>query len=157
MRGKRALSIGDAGMEQDVNQVVTEIDAITSVEDTEQLKSLERAITEYFAHSDAAHHVQVWFRLFERFPEEDAYEMFWSILHDIEALPDYDSELIASLGRRPSRFPVLMVNRMLNTGQRSIGDVDLMSLLASVAADETCPSSVREDAESFIEYQRTRA
>lgn len=140
-------------MGQDIHQIIAEIDAITSVEDDEQLKFIDRAITEYFVHSDAALHVQVWFRLFERFSEEDAYEMFWSILHGIESLPNYEQELVDSVHRHPSQFSVLMVNRILNAGQRWVGEVDLMSLLASAAVDETCPASVREDAKRFIEHQ----
>jgi len=142
-------------MGSDIRQIIAEIDAITSVDDDEQLKSLDCAMTEYFAHSDAALHVQVWFRLFERFPEDDAYEMFWSILHEIERLPNYERELVHSMQRRPSRFPVSMVYRRLNAGLRFVGDADLMSLLASVAVDETCPTSVREDAEGYLEYQRS--
>jgi hypothetical protein len=140
-----------------VHELIETVNAITSVEDAAQLERLDHAISDYFAHPEAAAHLRIWFGLFERFPEDDAYEMFWSILHGIEALPNYETDLIASLRRRPSRFPVLMVNRMLNAGQSHAGGVDLMSLLESVTADETCPSSVREDAESFIEYQRRRA
>jgi hypothetical protein len=144
-------------MGRKIDEILTTIDAITSVGDVGQLECLDQAISEYFAHLDAAAHVSVWFRLFERFPEDDAYEMFWSILHGIEALPNYESELIDSLRRRPSRFAVMMVNRMLNAGQSHVGGIDLMSLLQSVALDESCASSVREDAERFVEYQSRRA
>src|SRR5262245_60002368 len=114
-------------MSRDIREVVAAIDAVNSLDETAQLESLDRAITEYFADSDAAAHVGVWFRLFERFPEDDAHEMFWSILHGIEALPNYEPELIASLRLRPSRFPVMMVNRMMNCGQSQGEGVDLMS------------------------------
>jgi hypothetical protein len=136
--------------------IVARIDAITSVNQAEQLEVLDRSIQDFFSVPDAVGQVAVWFRLFERFPEEDAYGMFWSVLHGIEGLTGYESELIASLRRRPTHFPVLMVNRMLNAGQSSIGDIELIGLLEAVATDDDCLPSVREDARRFVDRDRAR-
>src|SRR5690349_13868815 len=116
----------------DMTQLVAAVDSISSVDDADQLAALERAVGEFFTSSAAAEHLDVWFRLFERFPEDDGYEMFWSILHGIEAQPGYEPLVVESVRRRPSQFPVLMLNRMLNAGQTAAGDVDLLALLESV-------------------------
>ncbi len=143
-------------MTDHIEQIVAALDAISSVDDEAQLKSLDRLIATFFTHPDAPKHVGVWFRLFERFPEDDAYEMFWSVLHGIEKLPNYETELIASIRRRPSEFPVRMVNRMLNAGQTQAEGVDLMSLLELVANDQTSLPRVRESAKDYIEHQKNR-
>ena len=143
-------------MAHKIYEIIAAIDAIDSATDSAQLQVLDHAMQEFFAVPDAARHVQVLFRLFERFPEDDGYESFWSILHGIESLPNYEQEVIASVQRRASQFPVLMINRMLNAGQQRVGDIDLMRLLESVAADTNCPESVRNDARGFIEHQWAR-
>jgi hypothetical protein len=140
----------------DIRETIARVDAITSVEDAEQLEILDQSSKDFFTNPDAGVAVAVWFRLFERFPEDDAYGVFWSILHGIEGLAGYDEELIASIRRRPSEFTVLMVNRMINAGQMSVGDTDLLCLLEEVADDEACPTGVRLDARKFVEYQRNR-
>ena len=141
----------------DLRQVTAAVDSISSVDDAAQLAALQRAVDQFFASSAPAQHLDVWFRLFERFPEDDGYEMFWSVLHGLEAQPGYEPLVVESVRRRPSQFPVLMLNRMLNAGQTAVGDVDLLALLESVAADESCPASVRDDARRFVQYQTGRA
>lgn len=143
-------------MADNIYKIIAAIDTIDSASDPAQLQVLHHAMQEFFAAPDAASHVHVCFRLFERFPEDDGYESFWSILHGIESLPNYEREVIASVQRRASQFPVLMINRMLNAGQQRAGDIDLTRLLESVAVNTNCPKSVRDDARRFIEHQRTR-
>jgi hypothetical protein len=140
-------------MTNDLRQLIASIEAISSADDADQLQALQRAMDEYFASPDASRHLDVWFRLFERFPDEDGYEMFWTILHGIEHQPGYEAFVVESVSRSPSRFPLLMVNRMLNGGQTHVGEVDLLDLLRSVASNETCLPSARADATSFAEHQ----
>lgn len=111
----------------------------------------------FFADPQASPHISVWFRLFERFPERDAYGLFWSIVHRLEARPEYESELVASLRRRPTRITVSMVNRALNAGRLSIEGKSLLPLLEAFAVDAACLPSIREQAEHFVSYQRSRA
>ncbi len=63
------------------------------------------------------------FGIFERYPEDDGNGVFWTILHGLERLPNYEPALVSSVRRQPTEFNVLMVNRILNTGQESIGGV----------------------------------
>lgn len=143
-------------MSRDIREVVAEVDALRTVEDAD-LDRLQTLIDEYFAFPSADHHIEVWFRLFERFPDDDGCEVFWTILHGLETQPSYDAAVVASVRRKPTHFPVLMVNRMLNGGVVTVDGIDLLELLQEVAADKTAAAIVRKDAQRFAERQRTRA
>ena len=49
--------------------------------------------------------------VFERYPEEEGFGAVWGVLHGLEALPNYEPELLRSLARQPSEFGVRMVGR----------------------------------------------
>src|ERR1700722_10852575 len=134
----------------DITLIINEVNAITSTDDEKQLWQLGYALERFFELPDAANHLEVWFRLFERFPEDDGYESFWSILHAIEAQKDYEQLVVESVQRKPTRFPVLMLNRMVNAGQKYVGKVDILRLLEDVATDAKCLKSVCEDASFFL-------
>jgi hypothetical protein len=144
-------------MGEGIKEVVAAIDALPTVDSADDLSRLQNLADRYFIGPEAANYLGVWFRLYERFPEDDGCGVFWSVLHRIEAQPGYEQPVVESVRRRPSRFPVLMANRLLNSGIRQVGGVDLLELLRRVAADEQCPPSVREDAQGFLEYQRSWA
>jgi hypothetical protein len=143
-------------MKRGIHQLVEAIDAITSVESADDLSRLQDLADRYFTSRQAAKHLEVWFRLYERFPEDDGCGIFWAILHGLEALPDCDTQVVASVRRKPSQFPVRMVNRMLNADIRTVAGVDLLDLLKTVAADKSCPVSVRQDARGYLKHQRGR-
>ena len=67
--------------------------------------------------------------VFERFPRHDGYEVFWSLLHHVEALPGYEPSLIASVRRVPNEMGLTMVQRLLNGGVSTVDGVDLQVLL----------------------------
>lgn len=140
-------------MRREIRQIVADVDGLT-LANADDLDRLQGLADEYFSSADALAHLDVWFRLYERFPESDGHGVFWTILHGIEAQPGYEASVVASVRRTPTHFPVLMVNCMLNGGVTSAGGVDLLGLLQSVAANDRCPASVRQDAERFLEYQR---
>ena len=133
-------------MSADISALVGDRDALTSVNEEAQLVQLQRLVDAFFAHPRAAWHLEVWFRLFERFPEHDGFEMFWSILHALESQPNCDVHVVRSVQRKPSRFPVLMVSRMLNAGKRCVADVNLLQLLGEVATHPDVLVDVREGA-----------
>jgi hypothetical protein len=143
-------------MGRDIHQVVADIDALPTA-DGDDLGRLQTLIDEYFASAAAAAHIDVWFRLYERFPDDHGHGVFWTILHGIEAQPGSDAAVVASVNRRPTHYPVLMVNRMLNGGIRKAAGADLLKLLQQVAGDERSAAGVREDAERYLAHQRGRA
>lgn len=86
--------------------------------------------------------------VFERYPEEDGFGVVWGVLHGLEALPNYEPELLRSLARQPSEFGVLMVGRMLNSGTREVAGVSLLETLRELATTASS-SSIRETANEF--------
>ena len=143
-------------MSRDTRNVVADIDALPTA-DGDDLGRLQELIDEYFASPAAAGHIDVWFRLYERFPDEHGHGVFWNILHGLEAQSGCDAAVVASVRRRATHYPVMMVNRMLNANIRTAAGADLLGLLRQVAADEGAAAGVREDAERFLEHQRGRA
>jgi len=67
--------------------------------------------------------------VFERFPRHDGYEVFWTLLHHVEALAGYEPTLIASVRRVPNEMGLIMVRRLLNGGVSTVEGVDLQVLL----------------------------
>ena len=103
----------DSPSPEDISQIVAAIDGLSSIEEAED--RLEALIPAYFTHPEAAQHLRVWFRLFERFPEDDNH-YFWQLLHGLEHRADSSPLVVESVRRRPSGVPLRMVNRMLNAG-----------------------------------------
>ncbi len=144
-------------MGRDIRHVVADIDALAPVNpDDLDLDRLQALADEFFSLAEASVYLDVWFRLYERFPESDGHGVFWSILHGIESQPGSDKFVIASVRRKPTHFPVLMINRMLNAGVESARRVELLALLHSVAGDDRWSASVRQDAQRFLDHQRDR-
>ena len=85
-------------------------------------------------------------RVFERFPEEDGTGVFWSIVHGLETLSGYEPFLVASVQRVPSDFAVIMLGRILNSGQREIGDIFIPALLGVVQASPQASAAVKRRA-----------
>ncbi|NMO18092.1 hypothetical protein HPC49_10125 [Pyxidicoccus fallax] len=88
--------------------------------------------------------------VFERYPDSTGYGVFWSILHGIESLGDYEPVLISSMRRAPSLFGVMMVGRILNTRLEPERRAELRSLLEAVVLNEQAPGVVREEASSWL-------
>jgi hypothetical protein len=144
-------------MVRNIQDVVAAVDGLApSGPHDLDLDCLHSLAQEYFSFPEAPAQLDVWFRLYERFPESDGHGVFWAILHAIEAQRGSDEFAVASVRRRPARFPVMMVNRMLNAGTKTVGGVDLLALLVQVAADARNPAGIRREVESYLEYQRRR-
>ena len=86
----------------------------------------------------------------ERFPTEDGAGVLWSIVHVLEGSPLYEPRLLASLRRRPAELSVVMVNRILNVGQRDLAGVPALEILAEVAGRAEIEPRIRELARKFV-------
>lgn len=143
-------------MDRDIADIADALGSLATVTEPGDVTELVELIEAYFRHPDAGAHIELWFHFLERFPDADGLGAFWSILHAIERYPGSDELAVASVKRRPSRFPVTMVNRMMNASICRVVGTDLLGLLENVAASD-CALSVREDAAHFAAYQRRKA
>jgi hypothetical protein len=144
-------------MARTLAEITAAVAAITSLTDVDQLKQLDAMAVDYagLPKPEAEAGLEIWFRLYERFPDDDGYGVCWSILHLVEGYhPVSDQFVVTSVRRTPTEFPVMMVNRLLNGGIKTVGDVDLLALLQSVADAPEHPSIIRETAQGFVEHQK---
>jgi len=138
----------------EIEKLVSEIDAIVSLQSEEDIARLHHLADSFFSHSDASKYLETWFRLYERCEEDDAWDVYWSIMHGLEDHPGIEHLVLQSLRRKPARFPVLMMNRLINGGVSCVEGASLLTVLEMVARDESCPAIVRQDATQFLEYQQ---
>ncbi len=110
---------------------------------------LESLLNRVFSRPVSSTEITAMLRLFERFPTEDGAEIFWSIVHGLEAVPGYESFLADSVRRVPSEFGVLMLGRLLNSGQREIAGTPISALLTSVQSSPNASSSAKRHAHNF--------
>src|SRR5262249_36670519 len=143
-------------MTDDVRQLVAAIDALSLVEATDDLSQFQDLADRYFTHPKSGDHLDVWFRLYERFPENDGCGVFWGILHGIESLPGSNEHVVASVRRKATHFPVLMVNRMLNAGITSGRGRSGVPLLREVGAGGGCSAGARGGANRSLAPHRGR-
>jgi len=88
-------------------------------------------------------------RVFERFPTEDGSGVFWSIVHGLEAVPGYEPFLAESVQRVPSEFGVVMLGRILNSGQREIAGSSITALLDAVQSSPHASPAAKRHAHNF--------
>ena len=122
------------------------IDGIKSVTDAGELQKLEVGLDELFKAPFPERGIETLFRLFERFPNDDGYGVFWTVLHGIEHQPDYEPHLKASVRHIPTEFNLRMVNRLLNSdlpdGQRQ----EWLDLLSEVISNPSYSEDAKAEA-----------
>jgi hypothetical protein len=145
-------------LKNSIQEIISSIDLLTTIDSAEDLTRLQELADLYFTHPQASDYLNVWFRLYERFPNDDSEGIFWGILHSIETYhPISDRLAIESVLRQPSEFPLMMVNRLLNSGAAQVGDVDLLELLHHVATNEHYSPMIRENAQHYLDYQKEQS
>lgn len=136
--------------------LVAALEAFSSPHDEKQLQALEEAIAVARPEEFKQPEFRALLGVFERFPEDDGYGVFWSIVHCLEACKGYEAILVESVSRAPSEFNLLMVNRLLNAGITEVDGEELASLLASVATNPNAPSRARQSAQRFVAHQHAQ-
>jgi len=94
------------------------------------------------------------FALFERFPEAELGNP-GPLVHTLEAMGGYESELRQSIERRPSIYTVWMVNRILNTELPDQTRQEWMKALESVQNNPQTSDDIRGEAANLLRYQIT--
>ncbi|MFG6462682.1 hypothetical protein ACG04Q_13970 [Roseateles sp. DXS20W] len=124
--------------------------------DEGQLRELDETISAVRPEACGDLEVREMLAVFERFPDDDGYGVFWSTLHCLEKCHGYERLLVESASRAPAEFNLNMVNRLLNYGAAEVEGLPLLSVLESAANHPCASSNTREFARSFIEFQRKR-
>ena len=134
-------------------QILAELDSFYPEE--HEWEALDELIEEASYHP-GKDTVKILLNVFERFPEHDGCRVFWSIVHTLEAIGDYESELVNSIQRQPHEMSVLMLNRLINGGFREIDGKPITDILHEIAMNNSFPNAISEKANYFIEYQQSR-
>jgi len=92
------------------------------------------------------------YALLERFPGADLGSP-GPLVHEMEAMPEYQTLLVASLRRQPCDLTVWMVNRILNSELNTEQRKMWLSELQAAGQHPHCPGSARESVAEFLEYQ----
>ena len=140
-------------MNYNVHEIIVNLNGIKSLESPNELQQLEASVDQLFASENPKLGIEALLRVFERFPEQDGFGIFWSIVHGLESLSGYEPLLIESVKRQPSLFGLLMINRLLNSGFFKIQSDELLSILKNIAADESRPEEIRDEAQNFVTWQ----
>jgi hypothetical protein len=90
----------------------------------------------------------------ERYPEVELGSP-GPLVHELEALPGYESFLCDSLRRQPAGLSIWMVNRIANAVDGAERDAWLAQLRA-VLDHPRASASLKEDALRFLSYQAQR-
>jgi hypothetical protein len=137
--------------------LIQAISQFTDAHDEAQLRALEEAIGATRRETLDVPEFKAMLSIFERFPEDDGYGIFWSIVHLLEACGGYEPSLLESVVRSPGEFNLLMVNRLINGGAAEVAGESLLRVLASVANNPLAVASARSWAQQFIGYQEEKA
>lgn len=93
-------------------------------------------------------------RILENNPDHDGYGVFWSIVHALEDIEGYEKSLVNSVLNYPHELSIMMLNRILNSGQTEIDGTPIIEILGKIASNDQFNSSIREHAEGYIKYQQ---
>ena len=133
-----------------MSTVASQLASISSMHEVPQLQVLEQAMKSLLPDTmDDEDRIGL-LRLFEKFPEDDGYGAFSSIISLLEKAGEYEPLLIDSVNRRATEFNLRMIARMLNARITNIGTTDLLSVLRRVAEDSESLKSAAEWAKIFI-------
>lgn len=145
-------------MDNNIKEILSSIDSITTLDSGEDLTHLQELVDLYFNHPEAGNYLDVWFRFYERFPDENGESICWGILHGIENYhPTSDRFAVESVLRKPSEFPLMMVNRLINGRIERVGDVELLKLLQHISINEDYSPMIREKAQDYLNYQKEKS
>ena len=129
------------------------LSVFTNPRDPGQLRELDAAVSNALATGLRQSDKEALLRVFERFPKEDGFGVFWSILHALEGVDNYELELVASIRRAPNKFNTLMVNRIVNAGATSVAGVPAKRLFAEVLENVAATPEVIKQVKGFLHRQ----
>ncbi|WP_010250961.1 hypothetical protein [Acetivibrio cellulolyticus] len=125
-------------MDKIVNRVIKRLDVFTP--EGGSFIEIDNILAELLDVNDAMPAFESMYKVFERYPN-NYNETMWTIVHTLEDSIGYEEELINSLRRKPTKFTLTMLNRILNTGQKKYKEYDLLKIIEEILAN---PNSSRD-------------
>jgi hypothetical protein len=141
-------------MTRTTEEVAADIASFQPTEDGNWLE-LDALLDELWTTGSPQEAIPAMLRVFERYPEEDGAGVFWSILHGLESLPDYEAQLMVSVRRVPSSFGVTMLGRLLNAGYHQIDEVPIREVLLGLVKRPETGRDARDTARRFLSRHST--
>ncbi|MGL5003284.1 MAG: hypothetical protein ACRDAM_10135 [Casimicrobium sp.] len=132
---------------------VQALDRFSDPDDEAQLRELDENLSKLAPADCGESELRALLAVFERFPENDGFGVFWSIVHLLEACGGYAPILVESVLRKPCEFNLLMLNRLINSSVMEVGGQSLIGLLVSTSTNASAPLRAREIAQGFLTYQ----
>ena len=113
-----------------IGEITNEIENFNPID--EYWLPLEDLLNELWEQESPQKGIKSLFKIFEKFPTEDGFGVFWSILHGIETFKNYEHNLIESLNFRPSLMGIIMLNRLENSSPKKIEIDKILELKESI-------------------------
>ncbi len=137
--------------------LINNLASFTDAHDELQLRFLVETVDAIETHACGENEIRALLSIFERFPDDDGYGVFWSILHCLEKCEGYEPLLIESVARTPVEFNLNMINRIINSGTCEIDGRSLHLLLASAITNAAASENTKDFARNFVKYQQERS
>ena len=118
-----------------------------------QLRTLDATVSAIEPAACGPREIRAMLALLERFPDEDGFGVFWSILHCLEKCLGYASLAVESAARAPTEFNLIMINRLLNSGVTSVDGQSLLSVLEAAISSNEASINTKEVARNFVDHQ----
>lgn len=91
---------------------------------------LEDLLQEAFSSDKPQEYFGAMFSLFEKYPAEDGAGVFWTVVHGMEHVGGYESQLLRCFRRFPTDMTKIMLKRMKNSGVREIDGCDISAFIS---------------------------
>jgi hypothetical protein len=116
------------------------------------LARLYEIFTDFRSLPDRARAMPAIFSLLERFPDAE-FGSPGPLVHELEAIPDYEPLLRDSLRRQPTYHAVWMINRILNSRLPDDQRETWLSALQTAREHPLARDQTREAAEDSLQHQ----
>jgi hypothetical protein len=139
-------------------QVIGSLNALKADDfynEAEGLCKLYSITDELLQQSNPERAIPVLFAVMERMPDADLGSP-GPLVHTLEKIKNYESELVASLHRAPCPLSVWIVNRILNATKNPEQRDAWLNLLNFVATNPAATLATKQQALEIIKYQRER-
>ncbi len=132
---------------RNIEDVVRDIDSFIPVND--EWEALDELVEEACNFNDIRVVKSLLFVL-ERNPEHDGHGTFWSVVHGLENIGNYEKELVQSVLNKPHEMSLLMLNRLLNSNVDLIDGKPIVEILREVSDNSKFSKGHRETAKQYL-------